>query len=398
MTSVVARGYTIGMSIVLAERMGTLSESATLALNARAKELAAAGKIIYNLTAGELATDTPEYIQRAVAERLQHNKYTPVAGLPELRERIAAEARAFYGLNWIEAANVVVTAGAKPALFASLQVLLNPGDEVIVPVPAWSTSYRPLIELAGGKMVEVPLTAGYDLDPAAIAVQLSAKTKAIIINSPHNPTGSVFSAAALRKVAQVLKNKAVTVIADDIYSKLVYQDDFTLAASCDFEQLIIINGFSKSQALTGWRVGYLIADSHVAHGATSLLSHVTGNAAVPSQYAALAALKLHDLPPQTTIATLKRQRQMVVEALSDIPGLKYNIPGGAFYVFLDLRDFTEDSADWCERLLGEAGVALVPGDAFSAPGFARLTFVTDETTLLAALKQIRKFVTHGGKL
>ena len=379
---------------VLAERMARLSESATLALNARAKQLAAEGKPIYNLTAGELATETPEYIQAAVAQKLQHNKYTAVAGMPELRELIAQESRAFYGLDWIQPANVVVTAGVKPALFAVFQVLLNPGDEVIVPVPAWSTTYRPLIELTGAKMVEVPLTTEYDLDPQVIADALSPKTKAVIINSPHNPTGAVFSADALRAVAKLLKGRGVSVISDDIYNKLVYQDDFTLPASCGFEQLIIINGLSKSQALTGWRIGYLIADGHIAHGVTSLLSHVTGNASVPAQYAALAAMERHDQPPETTIDALKRQRQLVVDALGDIPGLKHNMPGGAFYVFLDLRDLTDDSGHWCEGLLLKTGVALVPGEAFSAPGFARLTFVADEAVLREALQLIRQFVTE----
>ncbi len=382
--------------IVLAGRMAQLSESATLALNARAKQLAAEGKTIYNLTAGELATNTPEYIQTAVAQTLHLNKYTAVAGLPELREKIATEARDFYGLDWIAAANVVVTAGAKPALFAALQVLINPGDEVIVPIPAWSTTYQPLIELAGGKMVEVTLTDdAYDLDPQAIAAALTDKTKAVIINSPHNPTGTIFSSEALTELARLLKGKQLSVIADDIYNKLVYQPDFSLPASHGFENLVIINGFSKSQALTGWRIGYLIGDSHVAHAATSLLSHVTGNAAVPSQQAALAALRRHDQPPQATIETLKQQRQIVVDGLSSIPGLRHNIPGGAFYVFLDVRDLTDDSTAWCEKLLVKTGVALVPGEAFGAPGFARLTFVTDEATLRAALVHLKDFVVKG---
>ncbi len=378
--------------IVLAERMARLSESATLALNARAKQLAAEGKTIYNLTAGELATDTPEYIQEAVAKKLNQNKYTAVAGMPELRELIAQESRAFYGLEWIQAANVVVTAGAKPALFAAFQVLLDPGDEVIVPTPAWTTTYHPLIELAGGTPVDVPLSAEYDLDPEAIAAALSPKTKAIIINSPQNPTGAVFSADALKKVAALLKDREITVISDDIYNKLIYQQDFTLPASCGFERLVIINGFSKSQALTGWRIGYLIADSHIAHGVTSLLSHVTANASVPSQYAALAAMQRHDQPPKSTLDALIKQRQMVIDTLSEVPGLTHNIPGGAFYVFLDVRQLTNNSAEWCERLLIEAGVALVPGEAFSAPGFARLTFVTDENTLHEALQAIKNFV------
>lgn len=379
----------------LSGRMAHLQESATLALNARAKKLVAEGKTIYNLTAGELTTDTPEYIQAAVRETLQHNKYTPVAGLPQLREAIAAHTREFYGLDWIAAANIVVTAGAKPALFASLQVLLDPGDEVLVPVPAWSTSYHPLIELAGGVVVEVPLTATYDIDPEAIASRLTSRTKAIIINSPHNPTGSVFSAVALKRLAEILKDSAVTVIADDIYTKLIYQDDIALAATQDFEQLIIINGLSKSQALTGWRLGYLIADTHVAHAVTSLLSHVTGNAALPSQYAALAAMEIDDRPPVETLQALQRQRRVVLDKLSEIKDLKHNEPGGAFYVFLDVRGITKDSAAWCEALLVEAGVALVPGEAFSAPGFARMTYVGDEETLRAALDKLQAFVEKG---
>lgn len=384
--------------ITLAERVGLIEESATLALNARASQLAREGKTIYNLTAGELATDTPDYIQAAVSKTLHLNKYTPVAGLLELRASIAAESRAFYGLDWIEPSCVVVTGGAKPALFASLQLLINPGDEVIVPVPAWTTTYHPLIELAGGKVVEVPLSESYDLDTDAISAKLSPKTKAIIINSPHNPTGTIFSANALGKVAEALKGSGVTVISDDIYSKLVYQNDFVLPAACGFEQLIIVNGFSKSQALTGWRVGYLIASSNIAKAATALLSHVTGNASLPAQQAALAAMERHDQPPETTIDALKRQRQIVVDGLSAMPGLKCNDPGGGFYIFLDLRTVSDNSTAWCERLLVEAGVALVPGEAFSAPGFARLTYTSDEATLRSALAQIKIFLSKGSQL
>jgi aspartate aminotransferase len=377
--------------------MSSMSESATLALNARAKKLAAEGQTIYNLTAGELASDTPEYIQTAVAKTLSLNKYTPVAGLPALRQAIAQEARAFYGLEWIGPANVVVTAGAKPALYASLLALVNPGDEVIVPVPAWTTTYNRLIELAGGVAVEVPLTDDFDLDPAAMTAKLSPRTKAIIVNSPHNPTGAIFSKPALEQLAKALKGSGVTVIADDIYSKLVYEDDFTPVPTCGFERLIIINGFSKSQALTGWRIGYVIAGKALAEAVTSLLSHITGNAAVPSQQAALEAMSRHDKPPKETIDTLKRQRLLTHRALEAIPGLKHHMPGGAFYVLIDLRGITKDSAAWCERLLVESGVALVPGEAFSAPGFARLTFVADKKVLAPALEQIKQFIVKGAK-
>lgn len=377
--------------ITLAARMAAVQESATLALNARAKQLASEGRTIYNLTAGELATDTPGYIQDAVAKQLSQNKYTPVAGLPELREAIASHAREFYGLDWIEASNTIATAGAKPALFAALLALLNPGDEVIVPVPGWTTSYTPLVELAGGRVVEAALTDTFDLDVSAIETVITPKTKAIIINSPNNPTGAIFSAKALQKLSEILKDSPIWVIADDIYSKLVYEPSFRPVPAYNFTNMIIINGFSKSQALTGWRIGYAIAPVQVAVAMIKLLSHITGNAPLPGQYAAIEALKRDDKPPQTTIKALSTQRHIVIEGLKQA-GIACNVPGGAFYVLLDVRKYVPSSAEWCERLLDQAGVALVPGEAFSAPGFARLTFVTDEKTLQAALDAVRSFV------
>jgi aspartate/methionine/tyrosine aminotransferase len=382
------------MSTILASRLDGLDESATMALNARAKQLQQSGKTIYNLTAGELASDTPEYIRSSVAQVLERNKYTAVAGLPELREAIADQAGKLYGLDWIEAGNVTVTAGAKPALYTSLLSIIDPGDEVIVPVPAW-VSYRHLIDLVGGVVVEVPLTEDFDIDPAAIKAKLSSKTKAIIINSPHNPTGAIFSKPALEGLAKTLKGSGVTVIADDIYAKLIYSDDFTYVPTCGFEKLIIINGFSKSQALTGWRIGYCITDNEVAGAIAKLLSHTMGNASVPSQHAALAAMSRNDTPPAETTALLKKHLELVERTLDDCKPLSYKRPGGAFYVFIDLRAITKNSAQWCEQLLEETGVALVPGEAFSAPGFARLSFVADEDTLKGALVEIRKFVKGG---
>lgn len=387
--------YTRGMSIILASRLDNLDESATMALNARAKQLQQSGKTIYNLTAGELASDTPEYVRSAVSQVLDRNKYTAVTGLPELRSAIAETARRAYGLDWITAENVVVTAGAKPALYTSLLSIIDPGDEVIVPVPAW-VSYRHLISLVGGVTVEVPLSDSFDLDPEAIAAKLTSKTKAIILNSPHNPTGAIFSKAALERLSELLKGSGVTVIADDIYAKLIYDDSFTLVPTCGFEKVIIINGFSKSQALTGWRIGYCLAETEVVKAIAKLLSHTMGNASVPSQHAALAALERRDTPPAETTALLKKHLKMVETALEDCPPLKYRKPGGAFYVFIDVRGITSDSAQWCEDLLEQTGVALVPGEAFSAPGFARLSFVADEKTLAGALDGIKSFVSKKG--
>lgn len=377
--------------IELASRLSLMSESATLALNARVKQMAAEGKTIYNLTAGELASDTPKFIQEYVAKTLELNKYTPVAGLPELRRGIAKNAREFYEQKWIEEKNVIVTAGVKPALYAALLALINPGDEVILPTPAWGTYYH-LIELVGGVVVEVPLRDNFDLDPMAVASKLTDKTKAIILNSPQNPTGAVFSKSALEQLAAKLSGTDVSVISDDIYAKLVYEGDFTLVPSIGFKKQVIVNGFSKSQALTGWRIGYAIADEPVIKAMTSLLSHIMGNASLPAQEAGLAALTNGDEPPSETLKALRQQRKLVSQALEKMPGIKFVRPGGAFYFFLDLREIADNSAKWCEDLLTSSGVALVPGEAFHAPGFARLTFVTDKVTLEAALKHLAEFV------
>lgn len=381
---------------VLAKRMDAMSESATLALNARAKQMMAEGKTVYNLTTGELATDTPDYIQKAVAKTLAKNKYTPVAGLPKLRQQIADHSREVYGLDWIQPDNVVVTASAKPALYATFLALINAGDEVIISTPAW-VSHIELPKLAGATVIEVPLTASYDLDVESIKASITPKTKIVFVNSPHNPTGAIASKKSIEQLASVLKGTDITLISDDIYSKLVYQDDFTLVPTGGFDNLVIVSGFSKSQAITGWRVGYLIADKSIADATTALLSHITGNAALQSQYAAIAAMERDDQPPATTLADLKTKRELVLKGLSTIPGLKYNIPGGAFYVFLDLRGLTNDSAEWCEDLLVKAGVALVPGEAFSAPGFARLTFSGDAEILTKAIAEIKNFVSGGAK-
>ncbi len=375
----------------LASRIDGIEESATLALNARVKQLAVEGKTIYNLTAGELACETPAFIQAAVAKTLHLNKYTPVAGLPELRQKIAAHARDFYQADWIQPANVVVTAGVKPALYASLLALVNPGDEVIVPSPAW-VSYKHLIELVGGTMIETPLTDTFDLDPSTIADHITPKTKLVIINSPHNPTGAVFSDGALRELAERLKTTDIVVIADDIYTKLVFED-CTPLSTYGFNHLVIVNGFSKSQALTGWRIGYLIADEAVAAAVAKVLSHIMGNAAVPSQHAGLAALSHGDKPVMLDV--LRVQRALVESGLRAIPKLKYTLPRGAFYFFIDIRAITKDSLSWCEQLLDETGVALVPGEAFGAPGFVRLSFVTDDAVLKSALRHIKQFVEKG---
>jgi aspartate aminotransferase len=377
------------MPISLANRLQTIEESATLALNTKAKIMAASGKTIYNLTAGEPSMDTPGYIKSLVSEKLDRNHYTPPAGMTELREAIAKHCREFYNSDWINGENVMVTAGGKPGLYLSFLATINPGDEVILPVPGW-VSYKYLIELAGGVVVEAKLDDVFDLNCTEIEKNISPKTKAVIINSPNNPTGAVYSAKSLQKLAGILGPTGITVFSDDMYAKLVFDESFKPVTTFGFKNLIISSGFSKSQALTGWRIGYVVADKEIIKATTKLQSHLLGNTSTLSQYGAIAALKENDKPPM--LGELKSNLEVMSKLLNEIPKIKFVPPGGAFYVLIDIRNLAENSIEWCERLLVEKGVAVIPGEAFSAPGFIRLSFACDKKTLESGLKRLKEFV------
>lgn len=377
------------MELKLADRLNSIEESVTLALNARVKQMAAEGEKIYNFTAGEPSTPTPGYIKDFVATKLDQNHYTPVAGINELREKLAEHCQDFYAVNWVQPNNIMVTAGGKPGLYFSLLALVSPGDEVILPTPAW-VSYKYLIELVGGVVVEAKLTDDFDLDCTEIKSKLSDKTKVIIINSPNNPTGSVYSAAALSELAEIINQTNVTVLADDMYTKLVFDDKFQPITKFGFKNLIISSGFSKSQALTGWRIGYLVGSEQLIKATTKLQSHALGNTTTLSQYGALAALAQNDKPPM--LDELKANLEVCKQIIPTIDKIRFIPPSGAFYVLLDVRQITKNSLNWCEQLLVQKKVALVPGEAFSAPGYARLSFTTDAQTLTEGLNKIKEFI------
>lgn len=375
-------------AIKLAERVSSIEESATLALNAKAKAMLADGKMVYNLTIGELPCAPPEYIIKAVAETLHENKYTPGAGMPALRELVASHTKSFYGLDWIQSANVVVTASVKPGLFTSLLVLVNPGDEVLLPKPYWF-SYKYEVLAAGGTPIDVDLDEDFDLDIDRIERAITPKTKAIVLCSPSNPTSSVYSEAALRRLAGLLNDRGIYALIDDIYAKLVFDEHFKQLPTYGFESMVILGGFSKSQALTGWRIGYLIAEEAVASAVATIQGHIIGNASVPSQYAAIAALKNGDQP--VMMKELIANRDFLVDKLKSVDNIQLKKPDGAFYGFLDIRQITHDSQAWCDRLLEETGVAVIPGEAFFTPGFVRLNFAADQQILGPALDLIIDF-------
>ena len=239
-------------------------------------------------------------------------------------------------------------------------------------------------------MVEACLADNFDLDVANIEAAITDKTKVIIVNSPNNPTGSIYSPDSLQKLSELLADTDIVVLADDMYTKLVYDESFEPVTNFGFKNLIISSGFSKSQALTGWRVGYLIAEPGIIKAVTKLQSHLLGNTSVLSQYGGLAGLKHNDEPPMYD--ELKANRDIVVEKLAGVAKIKLTPPAGAFYAFIDIRELPKDSLGWCERLLDEKGVALVPGEAFFAPGYVRLSFTTDKVTLEEGLQKIKEFI------
>ncbi len=377
----------------LAKRLENISESETIKLNTLAKELEGQGKIIINLTAGELDFATPQNLQKAVAKKLSENKYTNTLGLPLLRQLIAKKIAAETGWK-ISPQNIAATAGAKTGLYALFQTLINPGDEVIIPVPSW-VSYEHQIKLAGGKPIFVPLTKNFDLDTAAIKKRLSKKTKAIIINSPHNPTGKVFSRPALLALDKLIKKTSLFVISDEIYNTLTYRPKKTAVKSLaevisKKSNLILINGFSKSEAITGWRIGYVIAAPEIISGMNKFLSHAGGNPAVPSQWAAITSLK-QNRPNLQTLNILAKRRNLVTQMLNTIPKISFYEPDGAFYFFINIRLICTNTQKFCQQLLANRQVALVPGEAFHAPGFIRLSFAASEKNLTLGIKRFKDF-------
>lgn len=369
--------------------MTDLQESPTLALNNQIKQMSAAGKKVYNLTAGEPDYPVSPEIKKNVIANIDENRYAPSAGLPHLRSAIAKNCASWYAADWIKTDNTIITAGVKPALYTTLLSLLNSGDEVIILTPAW-VSYSHMIELCGGKCVYVSLSKKFDIDIDALEKAITPRTKAIIINSPHNPTGAVFGTNTLRKVALLTNRHKIYIIADNIYDRITYVPCPKIT-DCGFDTnyLIITNGFSKSHALMGWRIGYIIAPSDLIVKIVAITSHILGNTALPSQYAGITAAENYDAPSFLPELTVKRS--IVANALDAMPKLSYNMPGGAFYFFVNIQKITKDSNAWCEQLLRETGVALVPGEAFLAPGYARLSYPVSQIILENALNKIAGF-------
>ncbi|PBB05441.1 MULTISPECIES: pyridoxal phosphate-dependent aminotransferase [Salimicrobium] len=390
----------------LANRVQTLTPSSTLAITAKAKALKQEGHDVIGLGAGEPDFNTPEYILKAAKQAMDEGltKYTPSGGIPELRKAVADKLKKDQGLEYNEN-QIIVTTGAKHALFTLFQVLLNPGDEVVIPAPYW-VSYPEQVKLAGGKPVFVK--AGeeneFKITPDQLRDVITSRTKAVIINSPSNPTGMMYTREELEKLGEVVREKDLLVVSDEIYEKLVYTEDphVSMAQLSDdlYGRTVVINGVSKSHSMTGWRIGYAAGPGEIIKAMTSLASHSTSNPTSIAQHAALAAYSGGEDEVMKMREAFRERLDVFYERLINLPGISCEKPKGAFYLFPNVKEAASncgfrDVDAFVEALLEEEKVALVPGSGFGSENNVRLSYATSMDNLNKAADRIEKFLkTH----
>lgn len=384
---------------MFADRIQTLLPSPTIAIDTKAKALKQQGIPVINLSAGEPDFDTPEHIKTAAKQALDagFTKYSAPQGLPELRELVAHKFAKENNIAY-DPSQIVIGAGSKQLLYAAFQLLCNPGDEVLVPIPSWST-FAEQIKLAGGKPVFVPLSPPFKVTVNDLEKKRTAKTKLLLLNSPSNPTGAMIDPEELEKIAAFAVTHNIFVIADEIYEKLIYSERHVSIASLNNEikkQTITMNGVSKSYAMTGWRLGFAGGPEEVMKKMTALQSQTIGNVPAFVQKAGIEALTGDQNAVQTMQQAYEKRRAYLIDALSSIPEFTITKPEGAFYFFVSLerilgKKYTT-AQQWCEALLEKKHVALVPGEAFFAPGYFRLSFAASMNDLQEAVERIKKFI------
>jgi len=385
-------------ALSLSPTMGALQPSMTLGITAKAKALMAQGVDVASMCAGEPDFDTPEHIKTAAIAALQKGdtKYTPSSGRPELRAAIAKKLTDENGIP-CSADNVIVAPGAKFSVFSAVTALCGPGDEVIIPVPFW-LSYTEMVQAAGATAVFVETKAedGFCVTRSALEAVVTERTKLLILNTPSNPTGGVYSRQALQDVADVAVQKGFMVLADEIYEKLVYDADcsHTSLASLGPEihaQTITVNGFSKAYSMTGWRLGYLAAPSWLVKPIAALQSHSTSNPTSFAQAGALAAITGGDADIDIMRDAFRERRDRIFSLLSAIDGVTVTKPKGAFYIFPDIGSFGLGSMEFAERLLNDHNVAVIPGKPFGADTCVRLSYACSMATIEKACFRLAEF-------
>jgi aspartate aminotransferase len=393
--------------LTLSKVAAAVQPSATLAAAARAKQMKAEGVPILDFSLGEPDFPTPEHICAAATQAMKagHTHYTPAAGIPELRSAIARRYQKIFGIRYAPE-QVIVSNGAKHSLYTALAATVGPGDEVIIPTPYW-VSYSDIVEITGARPVLVPTTAesGFKMSPGQLRAAVTPHSKLVMLNSPANPTGTVYTRQELEALADVVLETKLGVLSDEIYEQLVYG---SAKATCFAtlrpglaERTITVSGASKSYAMTGWRMGWSLGPAAVIKAMGNLQSQQTGNPSSISQYATLAALE----GEQTCVEEMRREfearRELVCGRLARIPGIRLNVPDGAFYAFFDVsglfgRPLTgktvRDSAAFCNAALETAQVNMVPGSAFGAEGYVRLSFAASREQLVGGLDRLERWL------
>ena len=377
------------IDIRLAKRTQNLNPSSTLAITAKAKKLKSEGHDIVNFAAGEPDFDTPDFIKDAAITAIKagFTKYTPTTGIPELKKIIADKLRKDNSLEY-DSSQIVVSCGAKHSIFNALFVLLNKGDEAIIPSPYW-VSYPEMVRLSEGKpcFIETSPKNDFKITIKDLEKYINPKTKVIILNSPSNPTGCIYTEDELRQIAKICVAKKIFVISDEIYEKIVF-DNLKHVSIASFGKdiynlTITVNGLSKSYSMTGWRIGYLAGPADIVDAVSKLQDHSTSNPASISQKAAVAALNVPDDFSKLMAAEFQKRRDYTIERLDKIKKISFVKPKGAFYIFCDISKSGLDSLTFANRLLDEVYVSLVPGIGFGRDGYVRISFAT-------ALTQIEK--------
>ena len=388
----------------LSDRINSLPVSQTLAMAAKARELKAAGKDIISLSLGEPDFNTPDFIKDAAIEAVNqnYNSYSPVDGYAELKEAICTKFQRDNGLTY-QPNQIVVSTGAKQSIANIAQVLLNPGDEVLLPAPYW-VSYSAIAILSEAKFVEIPSSIDNDfkITPAQLEAAITPKTKMVFFNSPNNPSGSMYSEAEYRALAAILENyPQIYILSDEIYEHINYgAKNFSFAAiESMYDRTITVNGLAKAFAMTGWRIGYIGAPQWIAKACTKMQGQITSGANCIAQRAAITAVLAPISKIKYMVDEFKIRRDIVVGLLREIDGFKVNVPEGAFYVFPDISAFfgktidgitIENANDFSLFILEKANVATVTGDAFGAPKCIRMSYAASELQLREAIKRIAK--------
>lgn len=391
----------------LSDRINNLSTSQTLAMAALARELKSQGKDIISLSLGEPDFNTPDFIKEAAKIAIDENysTYSPVDGYADLKEAICKKFKRDNNLDY-KPNNIVVSTGAKQSLYNIAQVMLNDGDEVILPAPYW-VSYSEIIKMSGGIPVEVPTSIENDfkITPEQLQKAITPKTKMIWYSSPCNPSGSVFNREDLTALSEIiLKHPQIYVVSDEIYEHINFAGTFCSIATIPgmFERTITVNGIAKGFAMTGWRIGYIGAPEFIAKACTKMQGQVTSGANSIAQRATIAAVEADPSVLKYMVDAFQKRRDLVVGLINEIPGLKVNIPEGAFYVFPDVSSYfgkilrgtlIKDANDFSMYLLSEANVATVTGDAFGDKNCIRFSYATSEEILIEAMKRIKNALT-----